>query len=1037
MRFGVLGPLEVWTDEGKPVKVPEAKVRALLAILLAHRGRAVSADRLVDDLWGEHLPVNPTGTLQTKASQLRRALAEAEAGGRALVVSRRPGYLLDVDDDAVDAGRFQALLARAHASAVPQDRAALLNDALALWRGPAFEDMEFLRAAAAGLEEQRLVALEDLAEVRLALGEHGRLAAELADLVTEHPLRERLRAAHMRALYRSGRQVEALDSYRDLRERLADELGLDPGPELADLHRAILSQDADSARPQTNLPAPVNELIGRSEAVAEVRSLLTSSRLVTLTGPGGVGKTRLAMEVASGLFDGYADGVWLVDLTPLREPAIVDTIAAVLGIRDDGTYADSADRLASGIRARRLLLVLDNCEHLISAVAALAARLLRSAQDLRILATSQEPLAIAGERLWAVPPLELPDPDAADPRASSAVRLFAERAAPGFVLHDDNAHVVAEICRRLDGIPLALELAATRVRGLGVRELADRLGDRFRLLTSGRRDAPARQRTLRATIDWSWELLSEPERTVLRRLAVHAGGCTLAAAEAVCAGAGVRHGEVLDLLMRLVDRSLVVVADGRYRLLESVAEYCRERLVEAGEFDEVRRRHAVYYAELAERADLRGHDQRTWLERLDAESGNLRGALLLGDAVLALRLVNALGWYWYLRGRKAEALRSIGTALSAAGEAAPDLRAKARIWQAAMSSDVPAPGAAVLEDIADPGERARARWLLAYARFGIGDLAISEDLIDQAIPVFRALGDRWGIAAALNTRAMLATFRGDLAALESAAEQSMALFRELGDEWGRLKSIEGLADLAEITGDYERATCLHRDALRIAESLGLWGEVSMHLSGLGRLALLSGDHARADDLHSRAARLAVQQADTIAEEFADLGLALGARRQGRLDNAEQYLRKWLDWSRRLDADVSVALILTELGFVAELRGDAEAARELHLEGLAAARATNDPRAAAFAKEGLAGAESLAGRHEPAARLLGEAAAAREAAGAPLPDAERGDVDRITSRLLAAMGEPAFTAAFTATGRRDALRNPPLGEIVLKDERSRQ
>src|SRR5581483_4155427 len=489
--------------------------------------------------------------------------------GRDLVEYRPSGYRLRVTDGMTDASQFEDLLRRARTAGDAPARAALLAEALGLWRGDAFADFGdqlFTQAAAGRLESERLVALEEQAEARLALGDHARLAGELAGLVARHPLRERLRAAQLMALYRAGRPSEALDSYRELRQRLADELGLDPGPELAALHQAILVADPALRAPTpapavaaTNLPAPFFRLIGRADAVTAVRALLTSARLVTLTGPGGMGKTRLALEVAAQQAGAYPDGTWLVELAAEAGPAdLAGLVSAAVGIRDDASPDPLAARLAEALRSRQLLLVLDGCEHLIEPVAALAGRLLRAAPGLRILATSTEPLAIDGEQLWEVPPLGLPGPDdngAGPVGQAGAVQLFVARVAaavPGFALDAGNARVVAAICRRLDGLPLALELAAARVRALGVHALADRLDDRFRLLTTGKRDAPARQRTLRAMIDWSWELAAEPERVVLRRLAVHADGCTLTAAEQTCAGEDMDRADIAGLLGRLV-----------------------------------------------------------------------------------------------------------------------------------------------------------------------------------------------------------------------------------------------------------------------------------------------------------------------------------------------------------------------------------------------------------------------------------------------------------------------------------------------------
>jgi predicted ATPase/DNA-binding SARP family transcriptional activator len=905
MRFGVLGPLAVWRADGTAVKIPELKVRALLAELLVgllvQQGRPVSVDRLAEALWRGRPPGNPVNTLQTKVSQLRRALEEAEPGGRDLVVYQPPGYLLRAGHDAVDAQRFGNLVTLAHQTEHPQARAALLVEALGLWRGPALADFgedEFARATIARLEEQRLTAQELHAEARLELGHHDLLADELAELVARHPLRERLRAAYMHALYRAGRQSEALATYGDLRDDLASQLGLDPSPELAALHLAILKQDPALAGPpapapsakrlRTNLPVPLTDLVGRAEAITKVRRLLGSGRLVTLTGPGGVGKTRLAVEAAAQLADRFPEGVWLVELAGLGRPGNQDVtgspaeaVMTVLGIREDASPGPRGtgprgliERLAGALRSERLLLVLDNCEHVVEPVAELAAVLLRTAPELRILATSREPLGLAGEVVFMVSPLE----------QSSAVQLFVARAmaaAPGFTLGTGDAGAVAVLCRRLDGIPLALELAASRVRALSVHELVARLDDRFRLLAAEHRGVPPRQQTLRATIDWSWDLLTEPERMVLRRLAVHADSFALQAAESICAGDGVQAEDVLALLVRLVDRSLVVMARDesgtRYRLLESVADYCLERLDEAGERDRVRQRHDGYYTGLAERAasHLYGRAQRQWLERLDRETPNIRRALegAVRDRQLdrALRVVDAMAWYWFLRGRLGEARRSLDMALAVAGGTDAAARARALAWRtgiAALVGDLDRRAlhrTAALElcqRIEDAGARARAEWFLGFVECDLGDLSVSEELVNRALGTARAVADRWCIATALSTRAKQAMLRGDLGEVERSGGQSLEMFRALGDRWGQLQSMEWLGALARIRGDYQRATRLHQDGLRIAEELGLWPQAADQLSWLGRVAMHLGDHARARDLHERAMRLAARHSYT-------------------------------------------------------------------------------------------------------------------------------------------------------------------------------
>ncbi len=606
MRFGVLGPVTAWTDDGAAVRIPDRKVRALLADLLLYAGRPVAAATLIDDLWGEELPANPTATLQTRVSQLRRALAEAEPGARDLIRTAPPGYLITVPAEAVDAGRFRALAARARQTGSARMRAATLADALTLWRGPAYADVAgdtFARAAIDRLDEERLAVQEAYAEARLELGEHEELIAELTELVAGNPLRQRLRAVQLRALYRAGRQADALNSYTDLRQRLADELGLDPSPELVALQQRILAEDPELApparsAPRTNLPVAMTDLIGRSDAVDELADRLAGAddaRLITLTGPGGVGKTSLALAAAR-RFDADA---WLVELAALEAGAGADRVAAAV----DTAATD---------RGPGALLVLDNCEHVVDAAAEVAGRLLRAEDGLRIVATSREALAVAGEQRWPVPPLNLPT-STADAADSAAVQLFTARATavdPAFRLAPDTVDAVVTVCRRLDGLPLALELAASRVSGLHVRDLVDRLDDRSR-----QRGRPDRQQTLTAVVEWSWSLLTAPEQTVLRRLAPHPGGCTLAAAEAVCAGDGVPVTDLAELLGRLVDRSLVVRIDGtsgsRYRLLETVRAFAHDRLAEAGEEQVVRHRYEQYFAGLAQRAEPRlyGHSE--------------------------------------------------------------------------------------------------------------------------------------------------------------------------------------------------------------------------------------------------------------------------------------------------------------------------------------------------------------------------------------------------------------------------------------------
>ncbi|TCO40932.1 putative ATPase [Kribbella antiqua] len=998
MRFGVLGPVTAWTDAGEPVTIQGLKVRALLADLLVHEGRPVPADRLIDDLWGDDLPGNPSGTLSAKVSQLRRALEDAEPGSRLLVSSGPAGYSLAVDESSYDALAFAARVS-----------AGQLDEALALWRGPAyadFADFAFVETAVARLSEQRLSVLEK----RVAAGDYP--VSELAALVAEHPLRELLRAALMKALYRSGRQSEALSSYEELRQLLAEELGLDPSPELVALHQSILTQELPSRR--TNLPAQLTELIGRADALADVSACLASARLVTLTGPGGVGKTRLALAAAAEVADRFSDGVVLVELAAVTPAALdvasslTDAVQAALDLREVAGSADAAvERLAAVLGSR--LLVLDNCEQVVAEVASLTDRLLAAAPGLRVLATSREPLGLAGEVVWSVPTLEVPSPSDGAVGSFSAVQLFVARAAAasrGFTLTEETAADVAVLCRRLDGIPLALELAATRVRALGVRGLVARLDDRFRLLATGHRGAAPRQQTLLAMIDWSWELLSPDEQTVLRRLAVHADGCIADAASAV---SGV---DVLDVLVRLVDRSLVVPVQGvdgpRYRLLESVAAYCMEKLRDAGELESMQQRHLEYYTSFAEsaRPHLYGGEQSRWLQLLDEDSANLRSALdravALGELQLAERLVDALAWYWFLRGRIAEAVRSLkvlpGSAVAGA-------------WRAGFLYVQGSPDAARERDRWLESADARAQWWIAFTGSDAGDLVTCQALLERSLKSFEADGDQWGVAAVLAARAKHAHVRTDLAALHSDALESARIFRSVGDRWGMLQATSWLGSHAELVGDFDESARLHTEGAQLAEELGLWPEVAGALGMLGWTELRQGHYETARAHGERALRLATEQGHRSTQALAELVLAFAARRTGALDEAVSRLRALVDAARRHDEPVLyLSIVLSELGAALELQGDPAAALELHAEAFRISEEYDSRRGMCWALEGLA---ACVPDKTVAARLLGAAAAGRAADGYLFTPAEAVDLDRATAAARAAIGSDAFEDAFAA------------------------
>lgn len=778
VRYGILGTAQAHRSDGTPVALGGSRLRALLTALALRPGRALAADLLIADVWGPEPPADATGALQALVARLRRSV------GRDAIDSVHGGYRLCADPSDVDLHRFEELAAegaQALADADPVKAAALLDDALALWRGPALADLPEAAGEAARAERGHLDARRTRLAAEVALGRPGQALPGLAALCADHPLDEPLQALRLRALRAAGRTAEALDAYASVRAAIVDRLGVEPGPELRNLHGELLrveggsegrsevaepvvppsgsgggrsggrgtetavrpsagggARNGSGARPG-NLRSRPTSFVGREDDLAAIRADLAAHRLVTLLGPGGAGKTRLSQEsaeaAAAAAPDAWTDGVWFAELAPVDDPQTVpEAVLTALGAREtvlrgttaeelraasDRSACDPMAQLAAFCENRRMLLVLDNCEHVIGAAAELADRLLAECPGVTLLATSREPLAVPGEAVRPVEPL--PDP--------VALRLLADRGAaarPGFRIEDDPA-ACAEICRRLDGLPLAIELAAARLRLLGPRQLADRLDDRFRLLTSGSRTVLPRQQTLRAVVDWSWDLLDDAERAVLRRLSVFSGGCDLVVAEEVCgdgaegaAGAGVQVGsdgqvgsigqvgtggaagartwvaprDVAVLLGSLIDKSLVVAAqdgDGRmrYRLLETVSEYAGERLDEAGERPAVERRHLVAYRELARNADplLRGPEQCAWLDRLELEHDNLRTALRRAvaahDEHEALCLVLSLQWFWTLRDHRADA-RAWSAAVAALGpdpfappvEPAPVLQAR-------------------------------------------------------------------------------------------------------------------------------------------------------------------------------------------------------------------------------------------------------------------------------------------------------------------------------------------------------------------------
>jgi predicted ATPase/DNA-binding SARP family transcriptional activator len=775
LEFGILGPLEVRRG-GELVALGAAKQRALLARLLLRPRESVPVDRLIEDLWGETAPRTASHTVQVYVSGLRKLLG-AEA-----IKREGGGYAVDVVHGALDVDRFRSLVGRARAEA-PKSAVATLSEALELWRGPALADFRyesFAQAPIAELDEERLAAVEERLAAVLACGGGTELVAELQTLVAEHPLRERLRGQLMLALYRSGRQAEALAAYQEARSALVEQLGIDPSTELQVLNRRILNQDkaltqavlSADGHLSVELPVPASPLIGRQRELEEVRDLMHSSRLLTLTGAGGSGKTRLALAVAAHIATEFSDGVRFVSLAALSDPALIEgTIASTVGAKED---------LAEFLMPKRLLLVLDNVEQLLPDAAPSVARLL-AAPRVRVLATSRERLAISAEQEYPVPTLPHED----------AVELFVQRARQLKPSFEPDEHVM-EIARRLDGLPLALELAASRIKVLTPQQIFERLTTSLDLLVGGARDAPERQRTLRATIHWSYDLLAAGEQRLFLQLAVFRGSFDLDAAVAV-AGADV------ETLSSLIDKSLIRQRSdgGRFFMLETIREFALETLNEPTR-DDVTQRHADHYLLVAEEARQRGRDGNLSgaLSILDAERENVRAALAQYESTRAtqqlFRLIEALAYYWIVRGQLREGDRWIQRALADSEEAEPRLVAELLIWQSdfvRLLGDLDGALTSAREALARSREIDDARLIarslheVGESFVALGDTAAAKNVYEQALEAARAAGET--AAGTVGNLGDLALAQGNFEEALVYLDEARNLFETQRDGTGR------------------------------------------------------------------------------------------------------------------------------------------------------------------------------------------------------------------------------------------------------------
>ena len=864
----VLGSIEA-TRAGLDLPLGGRRQRALLAMLVLDVGKVIPSEQLIDDLWESRPPPGAAKTLRSYISRLRRLLSP-----EATLIAHGGGYVLELGSSRLDARRFEQLTWEGQGALARgdlQEAARLFREGLALWRGRAFADVldiATLALESRRLEELRLVALEGRIEAELELGLHAELVGELERLVAEHPLRERLWRQLVLALYRCDRQADALATYRRVRELLARELGLEPGEELRRLEQAVLRHDVPSVRPspRRDLPVQLTSLIGRKHELAELETLLGNARLVTVTGVGGVGKTRLALAAAERVAAG-SKSVCFVDLSRITDSALVPhEVVQALGLRESSDrYV--VDVLSAYLRTTETLLLLDNCEHVSHRCSRLVEALLRNASALHILATSREPFAVSGEIEYALPPLSVP-PDGieSDELAGfSSAQLFLERAAASgshFQATPSALAAIARICRELDGIPLAIELAAARAKALSPEEIAAHLDRRFDFLKFWREVAVPRHQTLRATMDWSYDLLSEQDRRVLRRLSVFAGGFTLTAAASVSTGGD--EAEAVDAVGRLVDRSLLVIEPGeertRYRLLETVRQYAAERLVEEGEHEEARRAHAVTSLRLAEEAFSPGVDGLSVVAR---EQANMRAALewafAIGDE-LGPRLARALGRFWHARGQlgegrswleralalhrdedglRAELLGLLGDLLHDGGELA-------RAFETVED------GLRIAVAVDDPSLEAILRVRDADVRYTIGAMPLRDALSEcaQAARVLEAAGRLGELADALVSLGRMRFWLGDEARDQQTLERAIALARESGNRRAELRAVEWLA-ISFVRLRVPTDVAIERQELLLAEAAG---ELRTEASIRAPLAWLYGYAGRFDDARDALAR---------------------------------------------------------------------------------------------------------------------------------------------------------------------------------------
>jgi predicted ATPase/DNA-binding SARP family transcriptional activator len=957
------------------------KAKHLVALLALTPSHSLHRDQVLDAFWPDAPPAAAANSLYQTLHIARRILCPTGQLCSYLTLREEMLSLSSDTSPWIDAEAFETAAKETRRGKDPaQYQAALKLYAGELLPLERYED--WAQAPRDRLQRTYLDLLLQLAELHQDRGEYAQAIMTLRRVVEVNPLQEEAHAGLMRLYASAGQRSSALAQYAVLAQVVRSSVGTEPAAEHTHLYQEILADrfprlvgreqeraTSGGQAPRTNLPVQMTSFVGREREKGDYVRLLQANRLITLTGPGGCGKTRLALEMGSALQDNYRDGVWLVELAALQDPALApQAVATALGLHDS-RGRPPLELLVAELQRSHMLIVLDNCEHLIEAAAQLGEQLLQACPTVRILATSREPLHAPGEIICLVPSLRLPDTAAVDVKipetllAYESVRLFSDRARavmPDFEVSTENAGAVIEICLRLDGIPLALELAATRLRALSPDQIAARLEDAFSVLLGGSRTALTRQRTLRATIDWSYDLLSDGERGLFRRLAIFTGGFTIEAVEAICVSKATAPA-LLELFAQLVDKSLVTVdRDGAsqcYHLLETIRQYAAERLQESGEAPALRQRHRDWYLALAEQSDagLRGPEQGDWLNRLTSEHDNfravLRGALEWGEIEVGVRLAGALWRFWYMRGHVREGRERLEQLIARAEDAAHGGRP------------------------VTPETLARALNGAGTFADKMGEPRRAIELHERSLAMRRILGDRGAIAATLNDLANVLSSAGEYARAMTYYEEGLTLNRELGDEWGVALVLGNLGNCISEQGQYERAAAMFEEAHTLASRMGGAREIAYALNNLGDVSF----------------------------------------RLGRLDAARDYFERGLALFREQADPLCIALSLLGLAHIARATGDASQATHLYAESLVLCGPSDNMRDAISNLEGIAGVLLDLGRYESATVLFAAASITRERLTLPSPPADRPRLIEALAAVRVALGEQAYLTSW-AFGR---------------------